>query len=65
MAQQLRALAALPEDMGSVPRTHIVAHKWLKIQVQGIQHSLLAFMGTRYTARIDMHAGKTHIHMKY
>jgi hypothetical protein len=26
MAQQLRSLGALPEDMGSVPSTHMTAH---------------------------------------
>jgi hypothetical protein len=29
MAQQLRALAALPEDLGSIPSTHMVAHNCL------------------------------------
>jgi hypothetical protein len=29
MAQQLRALAALPEDLGLIPSTHIVAHNCL------------------------------------
>jgi hypothetical protein len=26
MAQQLRALTALPEDLGSIPSTHMAAH---------------------------------------
>jgi hypothetical protein len=29
MAQQLRALAALPEDLDSIPNTHKVAHNYL------------------------------------
>lgn len=29
VAPWLRALAALPEDLGSVPGTHMVAHKHL------------------------------------
>lgn len=29
MAQQLRTLAAFPEDLGSVPSTHVVAHNHL------------------------------------
>ena len=29
MAQQLRALAALPEDLGSIPSTHTAAHNCL------------------------------------
>jgi hypothetical protein len=27
MAQWLRVLAALPEDLGSIPNTHLAAHK--------------------------------------
>ena len=27
MTKQLRALAALPEDLGLIPRIHMVAHK--------------------------------------
>jgi hypothetical protein len=29
MAQWLRALTALPKDLGSIPRTHMVAHSHL------------------------------------
>lgn len=29
MAQQLRALAVLPEDSGSIPSTHMAAHACL------------------------------------
>jgi hypothetical protein len=29
MAQQLRALAILPEDLGSTPNTHMAAHYYL------------------------------------
>ena len=29
MSQQLRALAAFPEDPGSIPSTHMVAHSHL------------------------------------
>jgi hypothetical protein len=31
MAQQLRALTALPEDPGSIPSTHMKAHNYSKI----------------------------------
>jgi hypothetical protein len=34
MAQWLRALAALPEDLGSVPRTHVADHNHLELQLQ-------------------------------
>jgi hypothetical protein len=29
MAQQLRALAALPEDLSSISSNHVVAHNYL------------------------------------
>jgi hypothetical protein len=32
MAQCLRALAALPEDLGSIPSTHMAAHNCLQLQ---------------------------------
>jgi hypothetical protein len=48
MAQWLGALAALPEDLSSVPSTHMTAHNHLQLQFQGIQHP--------YS---DKHAGKS------
>lgn len=36
MAQPLRALATLPEDLGSIPSTHITAHNCLQLQSHGI-----------------------------
>jgi hypothetical protein len=39
MPQKLRALAALAEDLGSVPSTHMAVHIYLKLQFQGIQSS--------------------------
>jgi hypothetical protein len=40
MAQQLRALAALPEDPGSIPNIHMATHTclWLKFQAIGPLH---------------------------
>ena len=32
MSQLLRALAAIPEDLGSVSSTHMAAHNSLKLQ---------------------------------
>jgi hypothetical protein len=49
VAQQLRALAALAEDPGSVPGTHVEAHSHLKLRSQRIPCSLLTSMGTRHT----------------
>ena len=36
MAQLLRTLAALPEDPGSTPSTHMAAHNSLQFKIQGI-----------------------------
>jgi hypothetical protein len=41
MAQQLRRLVPLAEDLGLVPRTH-----FRKFQLQGIQSPLLTGVGT-------------------
>lgn len=35
MAQQLRVLAAVEEDLGSGPRAHVAAHNYLEVQFQG------------------------------
>jgi len=37
MAQQLRALVALPEDQGSIPSTHRAAHNCLQFLLQYIK----------------------------
>lgn len=39
-------LAALAEDLGSVPTAHMVAHNHPSFQFQGIQYSLLASVVT-------------------
>lgn len=36
MAQEVRALFALAENLGSVPWTHMMAHNHLKLQFQEI-----------------------------
>ena len=36
MTQQLRAFASLPEDLGSIPSTHVAAHNYQTLQFQGI-----------------------------
>ena len=51
MAQQLRVLAALPEDPGKIPSTHMAVHNCL-IQVLGDM-----------TSHTDIHAGKTPMHI--
>ena len=52
MAQWLRALTVLPEDLGLIPSTHKAAHNYP-------QHPLLDSTGTMYIL-----AGKTLIHIK-
>jgi hypothetical protein len=44
----LKALAALPENPGSSPRTHKSSHSLLRLQFQGIQYSPLTSPGTRH-----------------
>jgi hypothetical protein len=58
MAQWLRTLAALTEDLGLVPSAHMVVYNHLKLQFQGIRCPLLNFVGT-------MHAGDTHFRSFY
>lgn len=48
MVHQLRALVSLVEDLGSVLRTHVLAHNFLELQVLGIKYSLLASTGKRW-----------------
>ena len=38
MGQQLRALAAFPEDLGSVPSTQMVVHRHLPFHYEVNQH---------------------------
>lgn len=47
MTHQLRALAALTEDPGTVLHTHMAAHSRLELQFQGFQCKLLISVGTR------------------
>jgi hypothetical protein len=55
LVQRLRALAALAEDPGLIPSTHMVAHNHFKLYFQGIWHPLLATPGIPC---IDTHAGQ-------
>lgn len=40
MAQRFRALAALLEDLGSIPSIQMVSNNLLKLQLQGIMGAL-------------------------
>ena len=64
MAQQLRALAALAEDLGSVPSTHTVVHNHLKLHFWGNMVSCSDFCEHQthvWSTYAD--AGKTVIHI--
>ena len=62
--QQLRALAALPEDPGLIPSNHMVVHSHLSLQHQGIPCPLLFSESTRhkYGTQTYMHRQNTHTH---
>lgn len=45
MAQQLRTLAAVPDDPGFIPRLPVMALNHLQLQFQGICRPLLATTG--------------------
>lgn len=47
MAQKLKALATL--YLGSIPKTHMVAHSPLEFQFHGFKHLFLIFVLTRHT----------------
>lgn len=55
-AKQFKALAALAENPGSVPTTHLVPNH-LGLQFQETLHPLLTLAGTRHTCAV--HTGKT------
>jgi hypothetical protein len=56
-AQPLRALAALPEDLGWIPSTHMEAHR--VSNYRDLCHPLLSLIDSAYLWCIDIHAGKT------
>lgn len=51
LTQRLRTLVCLVEIPGLDPSTHLVAHDYLELQVQGTQRHLLAFLGTHKQCR--------------
>lgn len=64
MAQCFRALAALPEDLGTLLSIHVAGISGLLLQFQGIRYPLLVSIDTMCTWHKDIHASKTPIHMK-
>ena len=49
MAPRFRALAALPEDPGSIPSTCMETHNCLILEFRSVQHPLLASAGMGHT----------------
>lgn len=47
MAQRLRALTVLPEDLSLMTSTHMLFYNHLELQFQGIQRHLLTSLDTR------------------
>lgn len=61
MNQELRELAALPEEQTSISRIHVAAYKHLLLQFSGINWLLLV---QEYTQCRDIPAHKIHILVK-
>lgn len=53
MAQRSTALTVLPEDLGSIPSTHSVAHNHLYLQSQGILLGLSGALWAHYCTDIQ------------
>lgn len=49
IAEQLRAVAVLPEDTRSISSSHVIAHSSLQLQFREIQDFLLVSEGTSHT----------------
>lgn len=66
MAQQLRALTACPEDLGSIPRTHMAAHSCLyMVLVLEAPRPLLGFVDTQKARGTSLYIREnTHAHDK-
>ena len=63
MNQCLRPIAALAEDLSSIPSTHMAAHIYLT-PAQRQMTPTLSSTGASQTWYIDVHAGKTPVHIK-
>jgi hypothetical protein len=64
MAQWLKTLSVLLEDLGSVPYIDMVAHNHLLSQFQGLALSLRASEGTRHVEHGQTCRQNTHTHFK-
>jgi hypothetical protein len=48
IAQRLRLLAFLPEDLGSIPSTHMAAYNYLQLQFRGYDTFTEIYMQTKH-----------------
>ena len=64
MAQQLKALAALPENPGSIPSPHMLTSNYLCLQFQVMGYSLLASEGTEHKCGVDIRVHQTLIEIQ-
>ena len=55
MAQQLKALTVLAEDISSVPSTRVVAHNHLNLHFQAIMFSLASLVSCTHTVHINLY----------
>ena len=60
MAQWLRTWTALPEDPGSIPRTHTAANNCLELQPQKIQHPSPTAVSTIHTCDVQAYMQAKH-----
>lgn len=60
MAQQVRALGALAEDLGSIPRAYMADYNCN--QLQGVWCLLLASSGTRHTYSVLTYIQAEHLY---
>jgi hypothetical protein len=60
IAHLLRPLTALPEDLGSIPSTHVAVHNSLQLQFQEIKYLLLASM--QHILYVHEYKQSTHTH---
>ena len=61
MAQWLKAMAALPEDLDLIPRIQMGAHNHPQLHFQGIWCPLLVSLGIACTSML-IYVGKTSIY---
>jgi hypothetical protein len=64
MAEWLRALAVLTEDLGPVHNIHMIPHNLPRLQFYMIQHLLLASVSPLSMGYKDIYVGKRPTYLK-